>query len=364
MVDEIVLRCALAKAFLYRPGCANELLEQYGSVGEIFRNRDDEAFDPFRDLLEKAFSSHTLEWAENEVQWCGDKGVEIICYGERRYPQLLLESSSAPNLLYYKGTADLNSPRSISMVGTRLASAYGKEMCSAIVSHIGKYNPLIVSGLAYGIDIACHKAAIEAGLETVAVLPNGIDTIYPARHRDVAAAMVRSGGILTEFPRGTAPQRMNFIKRNRIIAAISQGVVVVESRIKGGSMITVEYANSFNRDVFAVPGRVTDTNSFGCNYLIAKNVAAIYNSSSVIPQSLGWEDIYIPDNQLQPELFSSKVGDKEKILLSLKFDKPTDVERICLLSGHDWATVSMLLLELELEGKIKVSNNTDYYLSR
>lgn len=364
MSDEIVLRCAFAKAFLYRPGSANEILEKYGSAGEVFRNRNGKELGGMADMLDRAFSVQMLEWAENEVQWCEEKGVEIICYGEKKYPKLLLESTNAPNLLYYKGTADLNAPRSISMVGTRLASAYGKEMCSMVIDHIGKYNPLVISGLAYGIDIACHKAALEAGLDTVAVLPNGIDFIYPARHRDVAARMVHNGGILTEFPRGEAPQKMNFIKRNRIIAAISQGVVVVESRIKGGSMITVEYANSFNRDVFAVPGRITDTNSFGCNYLISKNVAAIYNSPSVIPQALGWENDYIPDNEFQSKLFSYNVGDKEKILLSLKFDKPSVVEQICAVAQMDWETVSMLLLELELEGKIKVMNNTEYYLAR
>ncbi len=364
MVEEIVLRCAFAKAFIYRPGCANGILDRYGSVEEVYRNRGDEGLAGAGDLLEKAFSPQMLEWAEKEVQWCSGKGVKIICYGEKRYPKLLMESENAPNLLYYRGTADLNSPRSISMVGTRLASAYGREMCTTVIGHIAKYNPLIVSGLAYGIDIACHKAALEAGLGTIAVLPNGIDSIYPARHREIAAAMVRNGGILTEFPRGEAPQKMHFVKRNRIIAAISQATVVVESRIKGGSMITVEYANCFNRDVFAVPGRITDTNSFGCNYLISKNVAAIYNSPSVLPQALGWEDDYIPDNEYQSKLFSCKMGDKEKILLSLKFDKPSVVEQICAGTELDWGTVSMLLLELELEGRVKVMNNTEYYLAR
>lgn len=365
MVEEIVLRCALARASLYSPRCANEIIGKYGLVEEVYRNRGDEQeFAKVAGLLEKAFSPQMLEWARKEVDWCGEKGVEIIFFGEKRYPKLLLDCADAPNMLFYKGCADLNAPRSISIVGTRLASAYGREMCSTVIHHIGRYNPLVVSGLAYGVDIAGHKAALEAGLATVAVLPNGIDAIYPARHRDIAAAMVSNGGILTEFPRGEVPRRMNFIKRNRIIAAISQGLIVVESRIKGGSMITAEYASNFNRDVFAVPGRVTDANSFGCNYLIAKNVAAIYNSPAVVPQLLGWEGDYLPDNTMQPKLFSYNIEDKEKILLSLKFDRPTFVEQICAVTSIDWETVSLLLLELEMEGKISVKNNTEYFLKK
>lgn len=364
MGDEIVLRCAMAKAFLYRCRECNRLLGEYGSAQEVLDNMESVDMEKVRPLLEEAFSGENLAWAREEVQWCGEKGVELLFYGEPGYPKLLMEVDNAPSMLYYKGTADLNAPLSISMVGTRLASAYGKEMCAMVISHLRDYNPLVVSGLAYGIDIAAHTAALEAGLNTVAVLPNGMDMIYPSRHRGIAAKMVMQGGILTEFPRGEQPVKMNFIKRNRIIAAISQGLIVVESRVKGGSMITAEYACSYDRDIFAVPGRVTDPNSFGCNYLIAKNVAAIYNSPATVPASLGWEGHYTPDSSFQPQLFSYEVGNKEKILLSLKSDIPMRVEQLCSATSMDWDTVSMLLLELELEGKISVRNNTDYYLRK
>lgn len=364
MVEEIVLRCAMAREFLYRPGWANALMEKYGSAEEIFRNAGEIKLQEEGPSLHRAFSGEMLEWAAQEVEWCTGKGVELIFYGEKRYPQMLMGIPDAPYMLYFKGNADPNAERGVAMVGTRLASSYGKEMCSRIVEHLADYNPVIFSGLAYGIDIASHKAALEGGLQTIAVLPNGIDMIYPSRHRDVAAQMVQQGGILTEFPRGEQPLRLNFIKRNRIIAAISQALVVVESRVKGGAMITAEYASNYNKDIFAVPGRVTDTNSFGCNYLIAKNVAAIYNSPSVIPTTLGWERNYTPDSQFQLELFSSEISHKEKILLSLKFDKPAAIETLCARTGFDWETVSVLLLELELEGKITVKNNTDYYLRR
>lgn len=362
----------MAKAFQYRCSECNRIVEMYGSAQEVMDNVGENGLgsmpgnvsEEARCLLERAFSAENLEWAEEEVQWCLGKGVELLFYGDRNYPKLLEEVKDAPAMLYYKGNADLNAPRSISMIGTRLASTYGKEMCSRIIAGLKDYNPLVISGLAYGIDIAAHKAALDAGLNTVAVLPNGMDMIYPSRHRNIAARMVQQGGILTEFPRGEHPAKLNFVRRNRIIAAISQGVVVVESRVKGGSMITAEYACSYNRDIFAVPGRLTDTNSFGCNYLIAKNVAAICNSPSAIPAALQWEKSPLPDSSYQPQLFSYEVGNKEKILLSLKSDKPMSVEQVCQVASLDWETASMLLLELELEGRISVRNNTDYYLRR
>lgn len=364
MVEEIVLRCAMGREFLYRPDVAVQLLEKYGSVENLIAGRGDEGLRGMEELLGRVVSPDSLRWAEDEIEWCGKKGVKLIFYGERGYPEALAEQPCPPFMLYYKGCADLNHPRSVSIVGTRLASEYGREGCNMVVEHLRSYSPLIVSGLAYGIDIASHKAALENGLQTVAVLPNGLDMIYPSRHRDIAVQMVSQGGLLTEFPRGTAPQKPNFVKRNRIIAAISQALVVVESRIKGGSMITAEFACSYNKDIFALPGRITDTNSFGCNYLIARNVAAIYNSPAAIPSALGWEGDILQDMAYQPELFSYDVENKEKILLTLKFDKPTGIDEICNVTGLDWGTASTLLLELELEGRIKVTGNTDYCLKR
>ena len=355
MAEEIVLRCVLGREFLYRPHVINALMEQYGSAQGVFESRE----------CEGVFTPDSIKWAEQEVEWCAAKGIKLIFKGEKKYPVLLEEVPDAPFMLYYKGEADLNNPRSISMVGTRLASVYGKEACNMVVEHLSEYLPLVVSGLAYGIDIVSHKAALENGLPTVAVLPNGLDMVYPARHRDVAVQMVRSGGgILTEFPRGYAPQKMNFVKRNRIIAAISQALVVVESRVKGGSMITAEYANAYNKEIFAVPGRISDPNSFGCNYLISKNVAAIYSSALTIPSALGWSGALGLEPGLQPQLFSFDVENKEKILLTLKFDTTTDVEKICAVTGLDWGVVSSLLLELELEGKVVSKGSSEYYLKR
>ena len=363
-MDEIVLRCALGREFLYRPAAAVQMLQCFGSAVNIMESRGDETLQKVADALDRAFSPDSLRWAEDEVEWCSRKGIQLIFYGEQSYPALLKECGDAPFMLYYKGCPVLDNPRCISMVGTRLASVYGKEACNMIVEHIAAYAPLVVSGLAYGIDIASHKAALENGVATVAVLPNGLDMIYPARHRDIAVRILEHGGLLTEFPRGVQPQKMNFVKRNRIIAAICRALVVVESRVKGGSMITAEYACNYNRDIFAVPGRISDPNSFGCNYLISRNVAAIYNSASTLPSALGWDCRHEEETQLQPKLFSFDVENKEKLLLTLRFDKPTDIERICTESGLEWGVASALLLELELEGKVVAVGNTEYSLRR
>lgn len=360
----MVLRCALAKECLYRTEIANELMSKFGTAEALYAGRCGKEASRYSAILERAFSVGNLDWAEKEVEWCNSKGIRLLFRGERDFPALLSECNDAPFMLYYKGTADLNNPRSVSIVGTRLASAYGKEGCSIIIGHLAEYMPLVVSGLAYGIDITAHREALEAELDTVAVLPNGMDMIYPSRHRDIAVRMAHNGGLLTEFPRGEVPRKMNFIRRNRIIAAMTQAVIVVESRVKGGSMITAELAGGYGRDVFALPGRITDSNSFGCNYLISKNVAAVYNCASAVPSALGWDRGLNSDALLQPQLFSFDIDKKEKILLSLNFDNPVDVERLTILTGLDWGEVSMLLLELELEGKVSVHDNMGYSLKR
>lgn len=361
-VQEMILRCALARHFLYRPAMLNSIMEEYGSAAALYGS---DGFGRIPDgELEKAFSRESLEWAREEVEWCNSKGVILLFRGMPGYPPLLEECDDAPSVLYFKGNACLQGVRNISIVGTRLASSYGREACVKVIADLVPYSPLIVSGLAYGIDVCAHKAALEMGLQSLAVLPTGIDSIYPARHRDVAAQLVASGGVITEFPRGTEPLKMHFIKRNRIIAAISRGVVVVESRVKGGSMVTVELAQGYNRDVFAVPGRITDPNSYGCNYLIAKNVAAICNSPAAIPSALGWEQGEGLDPALQSQLFSADGSCKRKLLLTLNFDSPMRIEQICAATSLDWSTVSLCLLELELEGKVTVKNNTGYLLRK
>ncbi|MDO4735909.1 MAG: DNA-processing protein DprA [Bacteroidia bacterium] len=365
MERDKVIQCAFAKAFLYKSDLAGRLLGELSSAETIYKLPPKEFCELVggdSDFACSVFSAQNLLWAEKEVEWAESKGVKMLFRGDEDYPQLLSDCEDAPVMLFYKGNANLNNPKTISVVGTRLASGYGKECCREIVESISSYSPLIVSGLAYGIDIAAHRAALEIGVETVAVLPNGLDMIYPLRHRDEAARMVERGGVLTEFFRGMQPLKCNFVKRNRIIAGISSGVVIVESRVKGGSMITVEFASMYNREVLAVPGRLSDSNSYGCNYLISKNVASIYSCSLSIPSALGWDREKYDYVQLQPNLFSSDIAIKEKILLTLKVLRRANIDLLSAKTGVEWGILSVVLLELELEGTVCVNKMQEYYL--
>lgn len=296
-----------------------------------------------------------VEWGREEVKWCNTKGVEILLKGEKGYPVLLNECADAPIMLYYKGNIELSKERFLSMVGTRLASSYGKEMCSTIIKDLVKcgHKPTIVSGLAYGIDVAAHRAALEHELNSIAVIPCGIDTIYPTAHRGVAKELVKHGGIISEFPRGIEPLKYNFIRRNRIIAGMSEGVVLVESRVKGGAMLTAELANSYGRDIFAVPARLTDINSYGANYLISKNVASIYCNESTIPNALQWSMVnWIGGVSSQRDLFTVEVDDKIRILEFIGASGESSTDEIMEHFNIGIESVSLVLLELELEGKV------------
>ncbi len=363
-MEEKICACILTKLSVIKPSFFNKLLNKYGGIETLIELNLTQL--ELEINLEKGlFPDNSLtRWAEEEVKWCDQKRVEILIYGKENYPNLLTHCHDAPIALYYKGNADLNQKRSLSIIGTRLASSYGREVCRKVIEDLAhnNYSPLIISGLAYGIDIVAHKSALEYGLKTVAVLPCGIDSIYPSAHRSTAIKAISQGGILTEFPRGTAPLKHNFIRRNRIIAGMSEGLFLVESRIKGGSMLTVEFANLYSRDIFAVPGRVTDINSYGANYLIYKNIAMIYCNSNTIPDTLKWQKITTgADIKGQQELFCSEQDDKIKIINILKSNLGFGIDKLMDISGLNFTQMSIILLELELEGKI-VNQNGIYRL--
>ncbi len=337
-------------------------MENYEEIFSLTPKQIDELF-AMEGIGAKLFSNDYLEWARGEAEWYASKGVKIIDKNSPSYPPLLKECSDAPIVLYFKGNANLTNPKIISVVGTRIPSDAGLSACAEVIESLSKggFNPLIVSGLAVGIDVAAHRNALKNSLESVAVLPCGIDQIYPSQNRMVAVKMVENGGILTEFPRGVNPLKHNFLQRNRIIAGISSALVVIETRISGGSMSTTQYANSYSRDIFALPGRIGDVNSYGCNYLISKNIANLYLNSSTIPSTLGWSAEH-SDISLSPDLFSIPDGIKEKILLTLTSLKKCDAEDIVQATGLDVETVCSALLELELSFKVKRSPLTNEYM--
>lgn len=356
--------CAVSNLIYSRPKYSKLLIDRFDSLDLFFSLSHSEIKDLFRgeDFVNRLFDRSYLEWVKNETKWYLKHGVEIIDYFSPNYPSLLRECADPPAVVYFIGKADLTNNQSLSVIGTRVPSAKGEIYATQIIKDISDdlYTPLIVSGLAMGIDISAHRAAIKFNLPTIAILPCGIDQIYPSAHRKEAAQIVKNGGILTEFPRGIKPLKYNFLQRNRIIAGISQGLLVVESRIRGGSMSTVSYALSYGREIFALPGRIDDINSSGSNYLISKSIAQLYLDSSTIPRSLGWSD------ELSPKIFSSElfsVSDsvKEKILLTLSPKSWLGIDQIIERTKLGYDEVSEALIELELKHEIVKNSLTGDY---
>ncbi len=241
-----------------------------------------------------------LAQAEASLRKAEKEGVAILFYTSKQFPARLKLIPDAPVLLYYQGPADLNAPKTVAIVGTRQATDYGREQTEALVRGLVPHNPLVVSGLAYGIDILAHRAALQEGLLTVGVMATGLDVIYPAAHRKTAEKMRETGGLLTEFAFGTQPDRYNFPQRNRVIAGLADGTVVVEAAEKGGALITAELALSYDRDVLAVPGNVSSAASAGCNNLIKANKAALYSQPADLEQLLNWDAALYQSGKFQP----------------------------------------------------------------
>jgi DNA processing protein len=241
-----------------------------------------------------------LKNAEASLRRAEKEGIALLFYTSKQYPSRLKLIPDAPALLYYQGTADLNAPKTVALVGTRQASDYGREQTERIVKGLLPHRPVVISGLAYGIDIAAHRAALQEGLDTVAVMATGLDVIYPAVHRKTAEKMREQGGLLTEFPFGTPPDRYNFPARNRIIAGLADGTVVVEAALKGGALITAELALSYDRDVLAVPGNLGSLASEGCNALIKTNKAALYAEPKDLEQLLNWDEALHQNGKFKP----------------------------------------------------------------
>ena len=254
-------------------------------------------------------------------------------------------------MLYYRGTADLNTSKIISIIGTRSNTDYGKQVTENFVSELKELNVLIVSGLAFGIDVIAHKSALQNNMQTVAVLAHGLQTIYPHLHKTLAKEVALSGGLLTEFRNGFKPDRFNFPQRNRIVAGIADATVVIETAVKGGSMITAELANNYNRDVFALPGRTTDLKSKGCNYLIQNNKAVLFTDAKELIESLGWQSKKINKKQ-QKELFI-ELSEDEKIIISILKEKEyTHIDEINIRSNLNSSSVAAAILNLELQNVI------------
>ena len=297
-------------------------------------------------------SQKVLGRAEEELKFIEKNNIQTLFYTDKDYPSRLNNCHDAPIVLYFKGNVNLNNQHIVAVVGTRNATEYGKEVCSKIVTHLKDYNTIVVSGLAYGIDSCAHRSSTENSIPTLGVLGHGLHTIYPAQNRRLAEKMLDNGGLMSEFISGTKPDRENFPKRNRIVAGMCDALVIVESGRKGGAIITADLANSYNRDVFAVPGRANDELSKGCNYLIRTNRAALIENGSNLTYFMGWEKNKSKEN-IQTSLFVELSEDEQKIISIIQENKELSIDKIVILTGLKPSFVASTLLKLEFEGMVK-----------
>lgn len=303
--------------------------------------------------------------AEKEIEFMKKHHVECCYYADDEYPLRLRECFDAPLILYKRCNRDLNQGRFIGIVGTRNATNYGKDNCNRLVAELKNIdNVVIMSGLAYGIDICSHKAALENEIPTIGVIAHGLDRIYPGTHLSVARRMTENGGLITEYLSETNPDRQNFVQRNRIIAGMSDAVVVIESGSKGGALITAELANDYNREVFAFPGRNTDEWSKGCNSLIKRNKATLIESAADLVQLMGWEKNSEIKKPRQIELFG-ELSQEEQLIAEIlqQNDSGLQVNQMVQLSSFSYHKLSSLLLELEFKSIIKLLPGGVYKLS-
>lgn len=300
-------------------------------------------------------SKNVLHEAEKEIRFIEDNNITPLFFTDQNYPHRLKFCSDSPALLFYKGNADLNTGKIVAVVGTRQPTEYGIEQTKKFISELKDSGILVVSGLAYGIDVLAHKKAMENNLDTVGVVAHGLDRMYPQLHEPIAMKMQKMGGILTDFRSGTNPDAVNFPKRNRIVAGMCDALVVVESKRDGGSLITATIANSYNKDVFAFPGRTNDPQSEGCNAFIKMNRASLMESAADLFYIMGWNPDLQNKKKETPQipLLLNLNEEEQKIIDAFTNKKQVHMDEISYSSSFPVSKVSALLLQLEFSNVIK-----------
>ena len=344
----ILEKIALTKIKGIGPKLSRTLLAYNGSVEEIFRNSKKQLLDipnigEF--IANTIISKSYLQEAEEEYNFVVKHGIEIAWIEDKNYPKRLKNCEDAPILLYYKGSASLNPSKVISIAGTRNATHYGKRICEEFIQQLKDYDVKIVSGLAYGIDSLAHRESLKNNIPTIGVLGHGLDRIYPSSHRELASRLLENGGLLTEFPSGTNPDRQNFPMCNRIIAGLADVTIVVEAALKGGALITVEIAKTYNRDVCAFPGGIDQEYSVGCNYLIKTNRAHLIRHADDLAYLMNWA---IEDKKSAPaqlNLIPADMSkDEKKVYEYIKEQEQASIDEIALYCDWPQSKLSIVLL--------------------
>ncbi len=337
------------------PVQAKVLVEHFGNAQSVFksRTRDLGAIEGIGEVRAKSIKGFSdFHKAEEELNFAEKHHIQLLFLKDECYPKRLLHCYDSPTVLYYRGSAELNAERIVSIVGTRNNTDYGRQMTEKLVEELTSLQVLIVSGLAFGIDTVAHKAALQNGLPTVGGLGHGLNTIYPSQNKTLAREMLLNGGLLTEFTHKTAPDRHNFPRRNRLVAGMADATVIVETAIKGGSMITAEMAYSYNRDLFAVPGRTVDSKSAGCIKLIQQNKAVLLSDGEQLIEAMGWQKKK-KNAKKQRELFIELSPDETVVMDILKNKENVHIDELYFGNGLTSSSVAAAILNLELQGIIR-----------
>jgi len=367
MQNDLLYQIALTLVPHIGPVQARLLVEHFGGAAAIFKAKKQalEKIDGIGEVRAAALR-HFNAWpdAEKEIAFTDRYKIKPLFFTDKDYPERLRHCYDPPTLLYYRGSAPLNAPKTIAIVGTRYKTDYGKQLAEALVRDLAAYNITVVSGLALGIDAIAHKTALKNNLPTIGVLAHGLDKIYPAEHKTLAKEILQQdGGLLTEFRSKTAPDKHHFPSRNRIVAGMCDATVVVETDIKGGSMITANLAHGYNRDVFAFPGKTTDAKSAGCNHLIRTNKAGLLTGAQDLAHNLGWETQPLPAKKPQREMFTT-LSDEEQTIVGLLHEKDTlQIDELNTRSGLSASQVAAALLNLEMQQVLSALPGKRYRLN-
>lgn len=372
ITQETLYAVALTRINHFNLTTSLELYRKLGSATAVMEHRHDikAVLPDATPRLEEALKdvSEAMRMAEQEMKFDEDHNIQPLVIGDDNYPERLRRCDDAPLVLYYRGTANLNHRHIISIVGTRHCTIYGQDIIRRFTADMKSlcHDTIIISGLAYGVDINAHRQALTNGMETVGVLAHGLDYLYPTAHRETATEMLRQGGLATEFMTGTNADKMNFVRRNRIVAGLADATIVVESASKGGSLITANLASDYNRDVFAFPGNVGAPYSMGTNNLIRDNKATLITSAEDFVNLMGWANdnqlLKAKKNGIERQLFPELNDNEKKIASLLANNNNMQISVISMRSGLTIPTISAALLNMEMQGIVRQMAGGIYHL--
>lgn len=355
--------CPTPMAGLYRRlGSATAVMERRHDIEELFPDAPRSLVDALKDI------DGSMACAEKEMEFGMKHSIRPLLLNDDDYPQRLRACDDAPMMLFCRGTADLNAAHVVSIVGTRRATVYSRDVLKRFVADLRQLCPdtVIVSGLAYGVDVTAHREALDNGLDTVGVLAHGLDTIYPAAHRGIAAQMTGQGALLTEYMTHTKADKSNFVRRNRIVAGMCDACILVESAARGGGLITMEMAGNYNRELFAVPGSILTGTSDGCNELLRNNLASMLTGAEDFVDTMGWNGshrLFEPcDAGIERQLFPELTADERRIADELKANGDEQINIIAARLAMPVHIVSAALFTMEMKGVVRMMAGNIYHL--